>query len=120
MGYETYVLHLAEMQGFSNEVVMNAYFEHVRPLGKNHHFRQFGASMRTLGYHPLFVLARLVKCILLGSGPGRLGALYMLYHYLTYRPESSGYNSYFDKQFRQSVRQTQIKRLRQIIALDLI
>lgn len=117
MGYESYVLHLAQLQGFSCTVIENAYFEHVRPLGKDHHFREFGASMRTLGYHPLSVLARVAQGLILGRGMKRLGALYMLYYYLTYRSDSSEYNSYFDEKFRQSVSQAQMMRLRQIIGL---
>lgn len=112
MGYESLVLHTAAKYGYTYRVFADARFTHTRPLGKNHHFYEFGASMRTLGYHPLFALGRFAQYLATGRPIGRLGALYMFYHYLSYRPKETGYDSMYDKETRQFVRQYQMKRIK--------
>ncbi|MEM2140818.1 glycosyltransferase family 2 protein [Nitrososphaera sp.] len=112
MGYESLVLHTAVQQGYSCAVFDDARFEHVRPLGSNHHFYEFGASMKTLGYHPLFVLGRFALYFATGRPIGRLGALYMLYYYLSYRPKDTGYNSMHDSDVRRFIRRHQLKRIK--------
>lgn len=82
-----------------------------------HKFREFGASMRTLGYHPLFALARFLKYFVTGTVTGRIGSLYMLYHYVTYKPKLKGYDSMYSKKIRHQVRQKQINKLKDILSL---
>ena len=79
MGYESVILQISLYHGFKNLVDNNARFSHTRQLGANHHFYEFGASMRTLGYHSLFVLGRFAQCFLTGQPIGRMGAVHMLY-----------------------------------------
>jgi hypothetical protein len=86
MGFESAILYEANSCAFSTYVLNEARFEHIRPLGRVHKFREFGASMRTLGYHPLFAIARFLKYFVTGTVTGRIGSLYMLYYYLTYKP----------------------------------
>lgn len=117
MGYESLVLHTAVQEGYSCAVFDDARFDHIRPLGANHHFYEFGACMRTLGYHPLFALGRFVQCFVTGRPVGRLGALYMLYHYLTYKPQESGYHSMHDKDVRDFIRRYQVKRMKSKLGL---
>ena len=93
MGYESVILQMSLYHGFKNVVNNDARFSHTRQLGANHHFYEFGASMRTLGYHPLFVLGRFMQCFLTGRPIGRIGAIRMLYYYLSYRPKQQGYDS---------------------------
>jgi hypothetical protein len=93
-------------------VFADARFTHTRPLGKNHHFYEFGASMRTLGYHPLFALGRFALYFITGRPIGRTGALYMLYHYLTYRPKEAGYDSMYDEKTRRFIRKSQLTRIK--------
>jgi len=112
MGYESLVLHTAVQQGYACAVFDDARFEHVRPLGTNHHFYEFGASMRTLGYHPLFVLGRFLVYFVTGRPIGRVGALYMLYYYLSYKPKEAGYDSMHDGDVRSFIRKHQLKRIR--------
>jgi glycosyltransferase involved in cell wall biosynthesis len=112
MGYESLVLHTAAMHGYAYRVYADARFEHTRPLGKNHHFYEFGASMRTLGYHPLFALGRFALYFATGRPIGRTGALYMLYHYLTYKPKEDGYDSMYDKETRRFIRKNQLTRIK--------
>ena len=117
MGYESVILQMSLYHGFKNLVINEARFSHTRQLGENHHFYEFGASMRTLGYHPLFVLGRFVQCFLSGKPMGRLGAIYMLYYYLSYKPKENGYDSMYDLEIRKAIRTRQKTRIKQIFGI---
>ena len=116
MGYESAVLYEADRCGYDHIVLSNAKFKHTKPLGQSHKFYEFGASMQTLGYHPLFALSRILKYFVTGEVTGRIGALYMLYYYLSYEPKSNGYDSLYDERIRNYIRNYQLKRLRNIIS----
>jgi glycosyltransferase involved in cell wall biosynthesis len=115
MGYESAILYEASHCGYSYIVRRDAKFEHIRPLGVTHKFYEFGASMRTLGYHPIFALGRFLKYFITGEITGRLGATYMLYYYLTYTAKSVGYDRMYDKNIRQYIRENQVQRLKNVI-----
>ena len=115
MGYESLVLHIANRHGYTYKVFNDARFRHTRELGKDHHFYEFGASMRTLGYHPLFVMGRFFLYFVKGKPIGRKGAIYMLYHYLKYTPKNDGYDSMYDSETREFIRDTQCRRIKNIL-----
>lgn len=117
MGYESVILQMSLYHGFKNLVNNDARFSHTRQLGSNHHFYEFGASMRTLGYHPLFVLGRFMQCFMTGKPIGRIGAIQMLYYYLSYKPKQMGYDSMYDPDIRQAIRIRQKTRIKQIFRL---
>jgi glycosyltransferase involved in cell wall biosynthesis len=117
MGYESVILQMSLHHGFKNLVNNDARFSHTRQLGANHHFYEFGASMRTLGYHPLFVLGRVAQCFLTGQPIGRMGAVHMLYYYLSYKPKQDGYDSMYDPEIRKAIRIRQRRRIKQIFRL---
>jgi glycosyltransferase involved in cell wall biosynthesis len=117
MGYESAILMAAKKNGYDYTVIREAKFEHLRPLGQNHHFYEFGASMRTLGYHPLFAMGRFLAYFLRNKPIGRLGAIYMLYYYLSYKPKDSGYDSMYPKDIRKFTRKTQSNRIKSILKL---
>jgi len=117
MGYESVILQMSLYHGFKNVINNDARFSHTRQLGANHHFYEFGASMRTLGYHPLFVLGRFMQCFLTGRPIGRIGAIRMLYYYLSYRPKQQGYDSMYDPEIRKAIRIRQKTRIKQIFGL---
>jgi glycosyltransferase involved in cell wall biosynthesis len=117
MGYESVILQMSLYHGFKNLVNNEARFSHTRQLGSNHHFYEFGASMRTLGYHPLFVLGRFMQCFVTGKPIGRMGAIQMLYYYLSYKPKQMGYDSMYDPEIRQAIRIRQKTRIKQIFRL---
>jgi hypothetical protein len=73
--------------------------------------------MRTLGYHPLFVLGRFAQCFLTGQPIGRMGAVHMLYYYLSYKPKQDGYDSMYDPEIRKAIRIRQRRRIKQIFRL---
>ena len=120
MGYETIIFYSAIQNNFKHKVVPEARFVHTRALGSNHHFYEFGASMRTLGYHPLFVLGRFLKYFCSGKPIGRVGSIYMLYHYLSYRPKEKGYDSMFDADIRKNIKRIQTKRIMRKIGINKI
>jgi hypothetical protein len=73
--------------------------------------------MRTLGYHPLFVLGRFVQCFATGLPMGRIGAVQMLYHYLSYKPKQVGYDSMYDPEIRKAIRTRQKTRIMELLRL---
>ena len=115
MGYETAILYEALRCNYNFHVLNDLKFEHNRPLGTNHKFYTFGASMVTLGYHPFYVYARFVKNIITGKETGKIGAFFMLYHYLKFKPNRSGFDSLFDKETREFIRKIQKKKLENLL-----
>jgi glycosyltransferase involved in cell wall biosynthesis len=115
MGYESAVLYLALKNGWRYLVIPEAKFVHTRELGSAHHFYEFGASMRTLGYHPIFAFGRFIKYFTTGKPIGRLGSVYMFYHYLSYKPKEEGYDSMYDRQLRESIRSIQLARIKEYV-----
>jgi len=120
MGYETIIFYSALQNNFKYKVIPEARFVHKRTLGSNHHFYEFGASMRTLGYHPAFVLGRFLKYLLSGKPIGRIGSIHMLYHYLSYKPKEKGYDSMFDADTRKNIKRMQTKRIMRYIGINKI
>jgi glycosyltransferase involved in cell wall biosynthesis len=118
MGYESVLFYSAILNNYKCILVPEARYIHSRELGTNHNFYEFGASMKTLGYHPLYVLARFAKYFSSGKPIGRLGSVYMLYHYLSYKPKAEGYDSMFDNATRKVIRRIQTKRMMGYIGLN--
>jgi hypothetical protein len=87
MGFESAILYEANYHGFRNHLLNEVRFEHTRLIGTIHRFHEFGASVRALGYHPLYALATILNCFVTGKVTGRIGSLYILYFYLTFKPE---------------------------------
>jgi glycosyltransferase involved in cell wall biosynthesis len=114
MGYESAILYEASRSGYLYSVIEDAKFEHTRTLGKAYNFYEFGASMRTLGYHPISVLVRFLKCFMMAEDMGRKGALYMMYYYLTFTPKDGGYDRMFDQSLRKYVRAKQSLKFRHV------
>lgn len=114
MGYESLILHIALKFGFKFEVLNDAKFIHMRQLGSVHHFYDWGASMKTLGYHPIFVTYRFLKYFCTGKPIGRIGAISMFYHYIRFMPSESGYCALHDSEIRDEIRRTQLLKLRSV------
>lgn len=97
IGYESEILFRAKIEGYATKVFNNVRFTHTVPLGSSHGFSEFGPSMRALGYHPLYVLGRSLYA----------KNLHILWSYIKYKPEKSGYYSMFPKEFRKDVHRIQ-------------
>lgn len=117
MGYESAILITALKTNMEYTILREARFEHTRELGQDHHFYEFGASMRTLGYHPLFAFGRFLKYFISGKPIGRMGALYMVYHYVIYKPKETGYDSMYPEEIRKYLRQKQIGKIKSIFRI---
>jgi glycosyltransferase involved in cell wall biosynthesis len=117
MGYESAILYESERMGYRYAIMTEAKYQHSRPLGTHHKFYEFGASMKTLGYHPVFVWGRFAKYLATGQVTGRIGAFNMLYYYLTYKPKTVGYDRLYDDQLRKFVREIQKRRMLSAISL---
>ena len=111
MGYESAILYESERMGYHYAIMIGAKYQHSRPLGTHHKFYEFGASMKTLGYHPVFVWGRFAKYLATGEMTGRMGAFNMIYYYLTYKPKTVGYDRLYDDQLRKFVREIQKRRM---------
>lgn len=119
MGYESAILYESNRIGYDYTILPSIRFEHIRPLGKEHKFKAFGASMKTLGYHPLYVFARFLKNVVTGTETGRMGAFFMLFFYLSFRPAKTGFNSLYDYQLRDYIKNLQKEKLKKLIRLNI-
>lgn len=114
MGYESAILYEAERLGYCYKIMENTKFEHLRPLGALHKFYEWGPSMKTLGYHPFYVISRFFKNLITGNETGRIGAMRMLYSFFTYKPLNDGYNSKYEEELRKYIRAKQLLRLKSL------
>lgn len=116
VGYESEILCTAAINKQITKVFPNSIFEHAKTMGHGHNFSEFGQGMRALGYHPLFVLFRTLNALAgRGGEMGGRGAINMLWFYLTYRPDKTGYFSLFPEESRRKIREMQKKRMIQVI-----
>lgn len=111
IGCESAIIYLALIYGLRISV-STAQFDHIRPLGQDHKFKTFGTSMKSVGYHPIYVILRFLKDFITGKRTGRLGAIYMLYYYLSFRDDNI-----YPKEFRRQVAQIQFSMLKKKIKL---
>jgi glycosyltransferase involved in cell wall biosynthesis len=102
MGYESEILYKAMINNYRIKITKAIMYHHEK-LGHGHNFEEFGRSMKSLGYSPVYVMIRFFL-ELIGNNVGRKGAINMLYKYLTYRPEQSGYFSSYPKETRQQIK----------------
>ncbi len=112
VGYETETVYRALVNGYKTLVLKSARFEHTDQLGHKHNFVEFGQSMRAIGFHPLYVLARTLQELVRNDNIGRRGACNMLWKYVTFRPDDTGYYRLFPKEDRQKVRDLQKREIR--------
>lgn len=111
LGYESEILERATLEGYQVKVLNDVKLVHHDRLGHSHDFKEFGYGMKCLGYHPVYVLARVVWDFFNNKAIGRTGALKMFRYYLTFRPEKTGYYSPFPADIRAAVRERQKRML---------
>ena len=104
LGYESEILDRATRDGKYIWCWNDIHMVHLRQLGKHHNFSEFGQSMRSVGYHPLWALLRSFT-IMQNPNVGVGGGLKTLYYYLTFIPDKCGYYSLWDKEYRSWLRQ---------------
>lgn len=112
-GYEPWILYKAMQMGYSVKKLPDLKYGHERTFGSGHKFIEYGPAMRCLGYHPLFVLARVVRNFVTGkAGISKAASVKMLFDYLFEgKWKGDPYFHYFEPEVRAYVRDLQKKRL---------
>lgn len=107
LGYESEILERAIMSGYEIKILNDLELFHHDALGHSHNFTEFGYGMKCLGYYPPYAIARVVFDFLHNPTVGRVGALRILYSYLTFSPKATGYYSKFPQDIRDKIRERQ-------------
>jgi glycosyltransferase involved in cell wall biosynthesis len=112
-GYEPWILYKALQMGYDVRKLADLKYEHKRVFGVGHKFIEYGPAMRCLGYHPMFVLARVARNILTNkTGISRSASIQMFFDYLfETKWKDDPYFRYFEPDLRAFVRDIQKKRL---------
>ncbi len=107
-GYEGWILQKALQLGYSIRNYPNIRYRHLREMGKQHRFVDWGLAMKCLGYHPLEVLYRCIKYVLVDHRVP-VGYMRVLWDYfikpLTIRRDP--YYHFFDEDVRAYIREKQ-------------
>ena len=107
MGYESEILHRALIKGYDVKIFNDVKMDHHEKLGGKHNFEEFGRSMKALGYHPVYVMARCFLEFVKNNNVGRKGSMNMFWKYVTYKPQAQGYFSQFPEDIRKQIRDYQ-------------
>jgi glycosyltransferase involved in cell wall biosynthesis len=112
-GYEPWILYKALQLGFKIKKNMTLKYQHVRKFGSEHNFIEYGPSMRCLGYHPMFVFARVLKNILKNdTGISKKASIAMLFDYFNKSKwKDDPYFKLHEPELRNFIRVFQKKRL---------
>ncbi|HSB56550.1 MAG TPA: glycosyltransferase family A protein [Nitrosopumilaceae archaeon] len=112
-GYEPWILYKALQLGYKVKKLTEIKYEHLRTFGVGHKFVEYGPAMRCLGYHPMFVLARVLRNFFTGkAGISKLASVHMFFDYILERKwKNDPYFHYFEPELRLFVRSMQKKRL---------
>ncbi len=112
-GWESWLLFKALELGYRIANFTGLRYVHMRPSGTAHKFSHWGTAMRTLGYHPLFVLLRFAKNVIQNAEPisirGNVGML--ANYFLPQLHRNDPYFEYYDEGLRSFVKQQQLQRL---------
>lgn len=113
-GWESWILYKALQMKYRILNLTKLRFVHSRSYSGKQTFN-WGRGMWTLGYDPLFVLARIAKNILFADEPLNFSAnLAMFAGYLSGFLQSDAYSEPFDKDLRRYVAKSQRSRLTRI------
>ncbi len=115
IGYETETVYRALINNYEIAVFKDAKFEHAEKLGHKHNFIEWGQSMKAMGYHPLYVLGRCFLELAKNDNIGRKGSLNMLWNYLTFKPQKSGYFTLFSQDVRHQIREIQSREIKHLL-----
>lgn len=111
-GYEGWILQKALQLGYSIKNYPDIQYRHLREMGKQHRFADWGLAMKCLGYHPLEVLYRCIKYVLIDHCVP-VGYTRVLWDYfiqpLTIKRDP--YYHFFDEDLRTYIREKQKRRI---------
>lgn len=115
VGYESEILYRALLNGYVCKVNQNAHMSHEQRLGTDHNFREFGYSMRTMGYYPAYALMRCGFDFVRKGQLSKRDVLNMLYYYLAFRPKKTGYYRNWDESITKKIRNQQKQYVKELI-----
>jgi len=113
LGYETEMLTRVSMNNMKYKLYNGIVFNHLDKLGHSHNFVEWGYGMKSLGYHPIWVLGR---CVSVAKTIGLKSAITMFKSYLTYKSGESNYYSYLPEDVRAFTRKEQIDKIKRILS----
>ncbi|MCK4474373.1 glycosyltransferase family 2 protein [Candidatus Bathyarchaeota archaeon] len=110
-GYEGWIFQKALQLGYSTKNYSDIRYRHLRELGKQHGFITWGLAMKCLGYHPLEVLYRCIKYVLIDRRVP-VGYIRVLWNYFIQPLTVKGdpYYHSFDEDVRTYIREKQKRR----------
>jgi len=118
-GYEGWILQKALQLGYSIQNYPSIRYRHLREMGGQHGFKDWGLAMKCLGYHPLEILYRCVKYVLMDR---RVSVRYLkvLWDYFIYSSVAGAkrdpYYRFFDEEVRSYTHDKQKRRMVRMIA----
>lgn len=111
-GYEGWIFQKALQLGYSIKNYPDIRYHHLREMGRQHRFKDWGLAMKCLGYHPLEVLYRYIRYVLIDHRVP-VGCTRVLWDYfiqpLTVKEDP--YYHFFDKDVRTYIREKQKRRI---------
>jgi glycosyltransferase involved in cell wall biosynthesis len=112
-GYESWILYKALQMGYQVNKLNDIKYEHLREFGSGHKFVEYGPAMRCLGYHPLFIVIRVMRNLInKNAGISRTASIRMLFDYINKTKWlKDPYFHYFEFDLRFFVQSFQKKRL---------
>jgi len=112
-GYEPWILYKALQLGYNVRKLIELEYDHKRTFGVGHKFIEYGPAMRCLGYHPLFVLARVARNIILRKTgiPSSASIRMLLDYFCESKWKDDPYFHYHEERLRAFVRTMQKRRL---------
>lgn len=112
-GYEPWILYKALQLGFKIRKKIDLKYQHTRTFGSEHNFIEYGPSMRCLGYHPMFVLARVFRNIFTNkTGISKKASIVMLFDYFNKSKwKNDPYYKFHEPELRKFIRTLQKTRL---------
>ena len=110
-GYEGWIFQKALQLGYSTKNYSDIRYRHLREMGKQHGFVDWGLAMKCLGYHPLEVLCRCMKYVLIDRRVP-VGYIRVLWDYFIQPLAVKGdpYYHSFDEDVRTYIREKQKRR----------
>jgi len=112
-GFESWILYKALQLGFKIKKKMDLNYKHTRAYGSEHNFVEFGPAMQCLGYHPLFVFARVFRNIFTKNAEiSKKGSITMLFDYFNKSKwKNDPYYKFHEPELRIFIRTLQKRRL---------
>lgn len=115
-GYESAILYEAIRIGHINSIT-NGHMQHLRPLGKNHGFKEWYIASKLLGFSTLYFTVRILK-LAINKQMSLQKAISLSIACLLFKPDKQGYYSNYPNDLRQYVKQLERNKIKEILRLQ--